>query len=150
MLIGFGWCVLCSCRESNRPAGVDSVEALDSEMDLADRVLWASFRRWMTAHEEPFLKWQLHEQFNNHTGLLQFCVSRNHRATVAWEMLKWIAENAPGSYGLFYVHDDEDQIGAVGYGRGNADFSHEFRVHRIANGTLSEHPDPYLSPIVRL
>jgi hypothetical protein len=63
-------------------------------------------------------------------------------------MMTWIAENGPGSYGLFYVHDDEDLIEVKYYGRGEQDFSNEFRVHRIANGQVTELADPFLSPIV--
>jgi hypothetical protein len=77
-----------------------------------------------------------------------FCVARNHRASAVWDMLQWIATNGTGSYGLFYVHDDEDRLGNVDYGRGAEDFSNMFRVHRLANGLVEELPDPFLSPIV--
>ena len=43
------------------------------------------------------------------------------------------------SYGLLYVHDDED--GAHGL-----DHSNEFRVWRLAGGRLEEVADPFLSP----
>ena len=63
-------------------------------------------------------------------------------------MLKWIARNGSGSYGLLFVHDDEDLIDNHSYGRGNVDHSNVFRVHRIANGQLSEMSDPFFGPIV--
>ena len=102
----------------------------------------------MTSHSECYIKWELHEHLNNHHGILMFCVSRNHRESNVWDMLQWIANHGAGSYGLFYVHDDEDQIGNTRYDRGANDFSNAFRVHRIANGCVTELPDPFISPIV--
>jgi hypothetical protein len=148
MLLGFGWCVLRSSRELCQSDSVESVYILDERTQKTDEDLWASFRQWMSANEDPWLKWQLFEALNNHHGLLQFCISRNHRSTKTWEMLKWIASNGPDSYGLFYVHDDEDDVGVEGYGRGTTSFSNEFRVHRILKGEIAEFPDPFLSPIV--
>jgi hypothetical protein len=148
MMVGYGWCVLRSSREPYRDATLEMALAMDEDVKAADRRLWESFRTWMADHDEFFIKWTLHEELNNHNGILLFCVSRNHRASRVWDMLQWIAETGPGSYGLFYVLDDEDQVGNPHYGRGLIDFSNEFRVHRIANGTITEHADPFLSPII--
>ena len=148
MLVGYGWCVLRSSRDPYRGATVTSVDAIDDSVDAADRQLWDDFRRWMASQEEPFIKWALHEQNNNHRGVLIYCVSRNHRSSAVWDMLKWIARNGSGSYGLLFVHDDEDLIDNHSYGRGNVDHSNVFRVHRIANGQLSEMSDPFFGPIV--
>lgn len=150
MLAGYGWCVLRSSRERYRSASADSIDDIDSMVQLADQKLWANFRTWMAANTEEFLCWTLYEQLNNSTGILQFCVSRNHRASTVWEMIDWIATNGPGSYGLFYVQDDEDGPGNTAHGRGTSDFSNVFRVHRIASGQVTELDDPFLSPIVPL
>jgi hypothetical protein len=44
---------------------------------------------------------------------------------------------APGSYGLLYVYDDEDPEHML-----------SFRVHRLVRGTVTEHADHLLSPVV--
>lgn len=47
-----------------------------------------------------------------------------------------IARLAPGSYGLLYVRDPEDAF-----------HGDEFRVHQMARGHVTEHADPFLSPV---
>ncbi|MGW4467747.1 Imm7 family immunity protein [Micromonospora sp. NPDC004704] len=64
----------------------------------------------------------------------------NHRGTRGSEVIDLftkIGQLAPGSYGLLYVHDDEDP-------------EHElnFRVFRLVRGTVTEHPDHLLSPVI--
>jgi hypothetical protein len=44
---------------------------------------------------------------------------------------------APGSYGLLYVHDDE-----------HPDHMSSFRVYRLVRGTVTEHADHLLSPVI--
>lgn len=148
MLAGYGWCVLRSSREPYQTATVETVEVVDDQVRMADKALWAAFRLWIAAHGEDFLKWTLHEHLNNHSGILQYCVSRNHRSSCVWDMIEWIAENGPGSYGLLYVHDDEDGPANTAYQRGMNDFTNAFHVHRVANGKITELDDPFLSPIV--
>lgn len=63
----------------------------------------------------------------------------NHRQSYVIELFQWIADHAPGSYGLLYVHDDEDARGGS--------HSLEFRVWRLARGALEARPDPFLSPV---
>jgi hypothetical protein len=148
MLAGYGWCVLRASREAYRnvaPLG-DAIDRLDDLSAKADAELWAAFRKWMQDHATAELRWTLHEHHGNDSGILLYCVSRNHRASCVWDMLAWIAEHGPGSYGLLYVHDDEDLIDFKSYGRGRCDYSGVFRVHRIANGHLDELDDPFLSP----
>jgi hypothetical protein len=62
---------------------------------------------------------------------------RNHRFEPVIDLFRWVAESLPLSFGLLYVHDDEQQ------GRGN-----EFRVWRLAKGELKENDDPFLSPVI--
>ncbi|WZO95939.1 Imm7 family immunity protein [Isosphaeraceae bacterium EP7] len=64
---------------------------------------------------------------------------RNHRYKPVIELFRWVATELPDSYGLLYVHDDEDG------GRGS-DYTNEFRVWRMARGKLEEHADTLLSP----
>lgn len=47
-----------------------------------------------------------------------------------------IGRIAPGSYGLLHTYDDED-----------LQHPNAFRAHRLARGTLTEQPDPFLSPV---
>src|SRR5690349_12209888 len=124
MLQGFGWCVLRSSREPYRAATIDNVDAIDNQIRAADQALWAAFLDWMAGRrvDAEWIKWTFFEQLNWARGILQFTVARNHRGSAVWDMLQWIAENGPGSYGLFYVHDDEDQNGFTHYGRGRKDF----------------------------
>ena len=60
---------------------------------------------------------------------------RNHADRGVVSLYRWIAENLPNSYGLLYVHDDEDPV-----------HDNEFQVFKLAKGKLSEHADPFLSP----
>ena len=64
---------------------------------------------------------------------------RNHRYEPVIELFRWVAAELPESYGLLYVHDDED------HDRGS-DFGNVFRVWRIAQGRVEEAADPFLSP----
>jgi hypothetical protein len=65
----------------------------------------------------------------------------NHRNEYVIDLFKWIAENAPGSYGILYIRDDEDS--KRGY-----DFTNEFRVWKLCRGILIEQEDPFLSPCI--
>jgi hypothetical protein len=146
MLNGYGWCVL----QAMEPRSVDAIEPDEDRADAleeaANQRLWADIRAFMAAHHppSPTLRWHLTEQLNNDRGVLLFHVSCNH-TTQAWNMLTWIAENGRGSYGLFYVHDDEDD-GA--YRRAtDVDNSNTFRVYRLIHGELTELDDPFLGEV---
>jgi hypothetical protein len=54
-------------------------------------------------------------------------------------LLTFIKQHAPGSYGLLYWRDDEDDRPP---GRDN------FHVHVLAKGTVVERFDPFLSPAI--
>ncbi len=71
---------------------------------------------------------------NNQTTLL-FSGCRNHFYGEPLEVLEWIRENAPYSYGLLYSLDDED--------RENHD---NYIVYRLARNTLTKFNDQLLSP----
>jgi hypothetical protein len=147
-VLGFGWCHLRSDREPLRNATLNEVVSLEALMDQADRELWQNFRDWMATLNEPFIQWQFFEALNNHQGLLTYCVSRNHRTSGVWSMLEWIAKNGPGSYGLFYCHDDEDSMNGRVDGRNPPmDCDNLFRVHRMMHGHLTELNDPFFGLI---
>ena len=134
MIFAVGWCVLRSSRDAYATTRKINAHAMNEASREADAALWANFREWMAAHDSPLLIWTLHEHHNNHNGLLQVFLSRNHRSSPFWDMLEWIAKNGPGSYGLFYVSDDEDFAGGK-HGRDiPEDYINVFRVHRIMNG----------------
>ncbi|WP_343123301.1 Imm7 family immunity protein [Verrucomicrobium sp. BvORR034] len=147
-MLGFGWCHLQSSREPLRTATIDRGTEVDASIAAADARLFAEFRAWMADHCDPWLQWSLFEDLNNHHGLLNFCLSRNHRTSSVWAMLEWIRIHAPGSYGLFYCHDDEDTMGRGRHDRNPPmDFDNVFRVHRLKLGVLEELPDPFLGQI---
>lgn len=76
----------------------------------------------------------------NANCMVWFAGCTNHWATDvddAFEFLKVVAANAPGSYGILYLWDDEDPK-----------HENDFRVWRLAKGALSEHTDPFLSPCI--
>lgn len=149
MIFAAGWCVLRTSRSVYATTSMDDVQATDKAISAADEALWASFREWMEANASPWLLWTLFEHHNNHEGLLQAYLSRNHRGSPFWDMLKWIAQHGTGSYGLFYVHDDEDTAGPPPYSRRiPEDYDGVFRVHRIMNGKIDELADPFFGPIV--
>ncbi|WP_433151928.1 Imm7 family immunity protein [Actinomadura nitritigenes] len=76
-------------------------------------------------------------------GMSQFHISGfvNHRAGEGQEVVdlfQYVGKLAPGSYGLLYIRDDEDAGGRV----------NEFQALVMKRGTVSQHPDPFLSPCI--
>ncbi|TLS51716.1 hypothetical protein FE782_14590 [Paenibacillus antri] len=61
----------------------------------------------------------------------------NHRSSYVLDIYKWVSENLPGSYGLLYMHDDED-----------AEYNNTFVVWKLVRGILTRETDPFLSPYV--
>ncbi len=65
----------------------------------------------------------------------------NHRAgegqTVV-DLFAGVGQDAPGSYGLLYIRDDEDPNGRV----------NEFQVLVMRRGKVTVHPDAFLSPCI--
>jgi Immunity protein 7 len=62
----------------------------------------------------------------------------NHRSQDiqdVFDLYAHISSVAPGSYGILYMHDDEE-IG----------FENEFRVYVLIRRNLTAHKDPFLSP----
>ncbi|GBG10436.1 MULTISPECIES: Imm7 family immunity protein [Paenibacillus] len=61
----------------------------------------------------------------------------NHRSNYVLDIFRWVSENIPGSYGLLYVHDDED-----------AEDNNRFVVWKLARGILTHESDNLLSPYI--
>jgi predicted SnoaL-like aldol condensation-catalyzing enzyme len=55
--------------------------------------------------------------------------------------MEFISQQSLGSYGVVFVHDDEDNGS-----RTSNDFAQSFRVWRILDGKITEHADPLFSP----
>jgi hypothetical protein len=62
---------------------------------------------------------------------------RNHRSDAVLEVWHALGQAASGSYGLLYVHDDEDPR------RPN-----EWAVYALVRGKVTVNADPFLSPFV--
>ena len=77
----------------------------------------------------------------NYSVVMQCSGGANHRGNdhqSLLEVLEWIAEALPGSYGLVYWSDDEIPGRSIFDG---------YRVIILARGRLEERCDPFLSPI---
>ncbi len=65
----------------------------------------------------------------------------NHKGQRAKDLLKlyeFIAKSAIGSYGILYIHDDEDVNGQ----------DNEFQVFVMARGSITKAKDVFLSPFI--
>ena len=154
MLLAFGWAIIQTSvfpYKNVRPDEFDELEKIDHQIQEADKVLHAECRAWLEENAGNWLIWQFIEHLNNHSGLLQFSVSRNHRTSMIWPLMDFIAAQSQGSYGAVYVHDDED--GPEGAGmykvhpdRPPVDHARSFRVWRILDGQITEHEDTLFSP----
>jgi hypothetical protein len=73
-----------------------------------------------------------------HDGSDHFSFSGAHpqREAYVLEVFQWLAENAPGAYGLLYVWDSDSDDGQ----------QNAFSVWRLRRGKLVEHRDPFFSP----
>ncbi|MGW4062806.1 Imm7 family immunity protein [Amycolatopsis sp. NPDC004747] len=76
----------------------------------------------------------------NGTDYIHLGGSPNHRGQHGGEVIDLftkVGRLAPGSYGLLYVHDDED-----------LEHRQDFRVFRLVRGVVTEHADHLLSPVI--
>lgn len=55
-----------------------------------------------------------------------------------FDLYKYIAQIALGSYGILYVHNEEDNKG----------FDNKFRVYVLSRGNIVEKVDPFFSPFI--
>jgi hypothetical protein len=67
------------------------------------------------------------------------------------DLFRRVATELPFSYGLLYVHDDEDSLWDITdeqIARHGNNYDNEFRVWRLARGEFEERADPFLSPYI--
>lgn len=87
-------------------------------------------------------------------GIDSFIISRmhNHKHDDIICLYKWVAEKLPGSYGLLYIHDDEDFNGPYNrkydYDDLEIDNSNKFIVWKLMRGVLTKEEDPFFSPCI--
>ena len=146
-----GWIRVRSSRDAYvEGLSGEEIDALDRATDLADEALWDQLEQHLAKYGietassgevRPIglslIKYQFHRHLNYSSGLLTLATSRNHRCRDFAELIAWIAEKGPGSYGIIYVHDDEDE-----------QTSNAFQVWRILKGRVEVFPDCWLSPIM--
>jgi len=65
----------------------------------------------------------------------------NHADARVLYLFHDVARLAPGSYGLLYIHDDEDP---------ERDTANRWTSHVLARGAVTAVPDPFLSPIIEV
>ena len=125
------------------------IDLVDAKVETADLSLFNELEGFLAKFQSPDLDWDFRRQLNNHSGILRFSTYRNHRGEPsALRILYWLAEHGPGSYGLVYVHDDEDTSRTNSFGASPIDHTNEFRVWRLLRGAVDELSDPFLSPLV--
>ena len=149
MLSAYGWVIVRSSRAACAGADAADCDELDDLADAADEKLFAALEAFLRPMMIPDLDWSLRRQMNNERGILMLSSSRNHRSgrPSALQVLDWLAEHGPGSYGLIYLHDDEDgRTGPASGGGGTIDFREHYRVWRLRDGKIDELDDPFLSP----
>ncbi len=148
MLFAHGWAIIQSSREIYTNAKPGDLDEIDEKLAINDKKLHNDFKVWISENKDQYLVYSFHEYLNHCNGFLQFTIARNHRSSCIWDLINWLASSSSGTYGITYVHDDEDIIGLNQYGRGKNDYSNEFRVWRVLKGEVMELEDKFLSPIV--
>jgi len=104
----------------------------------------------LSQYEPTDLDWHFRAHLKNAGGILTMSSSRNHRgmAPTVLKVFAWLARHVSGSYGLVYLHDDEDEgESARACGRDWTDHTNAFSVWRLLEGNVEEFDDPFLSPI---
>lgn len=105
----------------------------DTDPDLQAKCV-ALCESYLATH--PYLKEELYK-IVKYNGMVTFLASglHNHYDGYILEVFTWIAENAPGSYGLLYYQDDESDDTETG-----------FRTYIMKKGTVTDKMDDLLSP----
>lgn len=78
--------------------------------------------------------------FHNGSLCLSMTLYTNHFGGACqnvFSLIRYISDIAPGSYGLVYLYDDEDENG----------HENTFQVFVLAKGRLTKHQDTFLSPL---
>lgn len=120
-----GW---ISIRESYTEEGEDGEKLDDIIKQIESKI----------RHEYNFANENYDLKMINGGFVLNITISHNHRVEHPFELIRWVAEVAPGSFGVVYVIDDEDV---------SRDNENKFKVWLIKKGVVDELDDPFLSPI---
>jgi hypothetical protein len=133
MYSAHGWATIWP-SEKNDDAADDVLDQMDALRDqIANHIQQLGLSRPEQGMRNPFAEMRA---LNNATHLW---LSGNNNHAVWHEaildLFRYIANVAPGSYGLLYTEDDED-----------SEHPNQFRVWVLARGILAERGDPFLSP----
>ncbi|RNC79659.1 MAG: hypothetical protein ED557_14140 [Balneola sp.] len=103
-----------------------------------------AFKKYLT-ESHPIID-EKKSKFIDYNGLEAFIFSsqHNHKDQSVFypiQILKWLAENGPGSYGTLYILDDEDHNDEI-------DNSNIFKLWVLKRGKVYETNDQNLSPYI--
>jgi hypothetical protein len=115
----------------------------DPDLDVLRRREEEAIGRLRTAMKAADDEFSLIDLRRTSNGLIVLLAHglRNHRYGPVVDLFRWVAAELPFSYGLLYVHDDEDM-------RGGSETGNVFRAWRLARGRFDELADPFLSPYI--
>jgi hypothetical protein len=117
------------------------VDSVDEYGDEDEKALQAFLSELHQRIETMLIDGAIHVEIRNGLHTLTIFGHNNHRQESVIDLFRWVAMNSRGSYGLLFIHDDED------YKRGG-DYTNQFRVWKLALGELEELDDPFLSPYI--
>lgn len=117
---------------------VDPVDKYGDEDEKALQDFLSELHHYI---ETRLIDGAIHIEIRNGLHGLSIFGHNNHRQESVINLFKWVAANSRSSYGLLFIHDDED------YRRGS-DYTNQFRVWKLALGELEELDDPFLSPYI--
>ena len=127
MFFFHGWAVI-----QHTFLGVDLPDADERQRNVIERV-----RARIATLDRLNVSYELKVQNGCANLLASGCVNHgaDSRAREVFDLWRFIAETAPGSFGLLYYRDDECEPDV-------------HRVQVLRRGTVEERNDPFLSPIV--
>ncbi|NOU74272.1 hypothetical protein GC098_23230 [Paenibacillus sp. LMG 31458] len=105
----------------------------DTSEDLQDKA-YTKFVNYLKVVDSEGLS-----NIKRRNGLDSWVISglHNHCTSYVLEIYKWVSENLPGSYGLLYIHNDED-----------IEDNNKFIVWKLARGIITRETDSLLSPYI--
>ncbi|MBP8002467.1 MAG: hypothetical protein KA314_23600 [Chloroflexi bacterium] len=120
------------------------VEDNDEDLDVLTAREEKAIEQLKEVIEAADDKFSLFELTRTGNGMIVFLAHGlcNHRYEPVLDVFRWITKSLPDSYGLLYIHDDED------HREGEPESDNCFRVWKMALGKLTEESDPYLSPYI--
>jgi len=138
MITGNGWAVIVE------------TDTLDDETDNMDAII-ADIQKKVN---QEWWNTSIRLVVHNAVYMLQMSFCNNHYATNAAEVIKffeYIAQIAPGSYGLLYLQDDEGKMLSQTFQRPLEDAMNQdcvITVLVMARGQVVRRKDPFLSPTI--